>query len=136
MKRTFILSVLAAMLITTVFTSCKTSRVWANKKKEKEPKQERNERRERERDEEVTYRRPAPPPPPRYYSTVALIITPRPGFVMKQDREGRFFHRTSQGYLYWKGYDNRFFLDDYYVRKVEYNRGEYDEWRRHRPSGR
>lgn len=122
MKRTFILSLAAAMVITSVFSSCKPSRVWATKKKDKHEKEYR---------ETETYRQPHPPPPARYYSSAALIITPTPGFVMKQHPSGRFYHRSPSGFLYWKGYDNRFYIDHSYLSQLSYSRWEYDEWKRY-----
>ncbi len=121
MKRTFILSAIAVMVLAITVSSCKPSRVWATKKKE--PKSY---------NEPETYRRPEPPPPPRYSTTyAALIITPSPGFVMKQNPNGRFYHRNYQGFLYWKGYDNRFYLDRSYLGRASYNKWEYDEWRKY-----
>jgi hypothetical protein len=114
MKRTFIFSAVAVMAAALVFSSCKPSRVWATKKKE--PR---------------TYREQAPPAPQPYYHAVALIISPSPGFVMKQTNDGRFYHRNEQGYLYWKGYDNRFYLDRSYLNRVSYNKWDYDQWKRY-----
>jgi|GEM_PF-880199 len=122
MKRSFILPVAAVIVTLFVFTSCQPSRVWATKKKKKEDKEYR---------EPEVYRQPAPPPPPRYYASSALIITPSPGFVMKQHPSGRFYHRSSRGYLYWKGFDNRFYVDQSYLGSISYSRWEYDEWRRY-----
>jgi hypothetical protein len=126
MKRTFIYPAFAIIAMALFFTSCKSSRVWETKKKEKREYEERP----------VTYNRPAQAPPPRYYNSVPLIISPTPGFVMKQDRDGRYFHRTPQGYLYWKGNDNRFYLDNYHLSKVSYKQWEYDEWKRYRRASR
>ncbi len=61
---------------------------------------------------------------------VSLIITPSPGFTMSHYPDGRYYHRSPQGFIYWKGYDNRFFLDKKYVSRVNYNKWEYNEWRR------
>ena len=124
MKRKFILASAAVITTALVFTSCQPSRVWATK--DKEPK--RNYR----QDEDYRYSRPTPPPAPaRYYSSVSLIIVPTPGFVMKQNPDGRFYHRSMAGYLYWKGYDNRFYLDRAELRNVNYSRGQYEEWKRY-----
>jgi|SRR5712671_6253859 len=73
--------------------------------------------------------------PGRSYSSsrapyVSLIITPSPGFTMSSYPDGRYYHRSPQGYMYWKGNDNRFFLDKRYLNKVNYNKWEYNEWRR------
>lgn len=71
-----------------------------------------------------------------YYSSatprpvISLIITPFPGFTMNNHRDGRFYHRTPQGLIYWKGFDNRFFLDKKYVRKANHSKWEYKDWKR------
>lgn len=124
MKRKFMLSLAAVTVAALVFTGCQPSRVWANKKKNKEEKEYR---------ESETYRRPPPPPPAsRHYASAALIITPSPGFVMKQHpSNGRYFHRNPSGYLYWKGYDNRFYIDQSHLNRISYNRWEYEEWKRY-----
>lgn len=121
MKQTFMLS-LAAVSVALLVTSCQPSRVWANKKKNKADKEYR---------EQEVYRQPSPPQTARYYATAALIISPTPGFLMKQHSNGRFYHRTASGYLYWKGYDNRFYLDRSYLSGIRYSQWEYDEWRRY-----
>jgi hypothetical protein len=113
---------LAAIVAAIVFSGCQPSRVWANKKKKMEEKEYRNQE---------VYRPSVPPPPPRYYATAALIITPTPGFIMKQHSNGRFYHRSPSGHLYWKGYDNRFYIDQSYLGSLRYSRWEYDEWRRY-----
>jgi hypothetical protein len=130
MKRTPLYLLPSILLIGMMVTSCKPSRVWSTKKKEKI-----------EKEESVVYNRPpvsqpVPPPSPRYYNATPLLISPTPGFVMKQDRGGRFFHRTPQGLLYWKGYDNRFYLDSYHLSQIRYSNYEYDEWNRYRRASR
>lgn len=61
---------------------------------------------------------------------VSLIITPSPGFTMSHYADGRSYHRSQQGFIYWKGNDNRFFLDKKHVSRVNYNKWEYNEWKR------
>lgn len=133
-----LLTAAGILLLALSFTSCKTSRVWANKDKEsKEERQEaREERREERQDERYDDYRPAPPPSPsRTYSSVPLVITPTPGFTMKQTPDGRYYHKTPQGYLYWKGANNRFCLDRMYLSRISYSNWEYDEWRRYNMGG-
>ena len=67
---------------------------------------------------------------PRANSYVALILSPKPGFTMSRNPDGRFYHRSPQGFVYWQGYDNRFYLDKGQIRKVRYNNYEYREWKR------
>lgn len=69
-------------------------------------------------------------PRTRYNSQVSLILSPRPGFTMSRNPDGRYFHRSPRGFVYWQGYDNRFYLDKAQVRKVKYNQREYREWKR------
>ncbi|HEX4877125.1 MAG TPA: hypothetical protein VFV31_10670 [Chitinophagaceae bacterium] len=113
MKRTFILTLTALVVFAITITGCKSSRVWETKEKS-----------------ERTSRRSESPPPAPYYNRTALIISPSPGFTMNRFHDGRYFHRSPAGLLYWKGYDNRFFLDGSYLGRVSYSRWEYDEWRR------
>ncbi len=118
MKRTFILSTVTVLTAALVLTSCKPSRVWATKEKEPEP-----------------YRNSGPAPAVSrsnsYYGSVGLIISPTPGFRMSQFTDGRYYHRSAQGFMYWKGYDNRFYLDKSYLNRVSYAKWEYKEWKRY-----
>src|SRR5688572_22298283 len=126
----------AALVITSAvaFTSCKPSRVWETKDKDRKEKNKdkHEEYTERRRDDYEDDRRysDVPPPPrtyssPRSYSYTPLVIAPTAGFVMNRYPDGRFYHRSPQGFLYWKAYDNRFFLDKAYIHRVRYNRDEY-----------
>ncbi len=121
MKRTFIFSTTIVLSLLLIFSSCKSSRVWETK--------ERNEQNIRT----------APPPAPRNYtptaqrySTATLIISPRPGFTMNQYSDGQYYHRSPQGFLYWKGFDNRFYIDKSYLNRVSYTKWEYKDWKRYR----
>ena len=130
MKRTFILTTLTALSAVLIFTSCKPSRVYATK--------DRNDDYERE---ERRYTPPPPPPryntpAPRYNSHVSLIISPTPGFTMNRHSNGLYFHRSPNGFMYWKGYDNRFYLDRGSLSRVNYSKREYSEWKRYSRSSR
>lgn len=115
MKKTFIYSAITLFAAALFFTGCKPSRVWANKEKEPRP----------------TYQETRPAPVSYRYPRVALIIRPTPGFKMKQDNNGRFYHRSPQGFLYWKGYDNRFYLDRGHFSRISYDKYEYKDWKRY-----
>ena len=118
MKRTQLLSAALILTIAATVTSCKPSRVWST--------QEKNEREER-----TVRNTPAPPPSTYYRSSAALVISPTPGFVMNRYSDGRYYHRNPQGFMYWKGYDNRFYLDRIYLNRVSYSKWEYDQWKRY-----
>ncbi len=121
MKRMQLLSVVLIIMVAATVTSCKPSRVWAtNEKKEKKENQSRAEE-----------RYSPPPPPSRSYVSASLVISPTPGFVMNRYSDGRYYHRSPNGFLYWKGYDNRFFLDRSYLNRVRYSEREYEQWQRY-----
>ncbi len=133
MNRKFMLFMAGTLALTTLFTSCQPSRVWATKKKEPKEKKYKEDRDDRNR--EVTYEErrlppPTPPPPATRYERVSLVVSPYPGFTMKQTNDGRYFHTSNRGLIYWKGYDNRFYLDSRDIRNVSYTRQDYEEWRR------
>jgi hypothetical protein len=65
-----------------------------------------------------------------YNKRVTLIISPSPGFTMSRNPDGRFFHRTRDGFVYWQGHDNRFYMDKAQVKKSRYSNWEYREWKR------
>jgi hypothetical protein len=137
MNRMPLLTAALAITIAFAFTSCKPSKVWATKDRDdkKEKKYERDDRDDRyddryaREDRYDRYDRPTPPPPaPRL---TRLVITPTPGFTMQQHPDGRYYHRTPAGLMYWKGYDNRFCLDRDQLRKVSFSERDYEEWKRY-----
>lgn len=126
MKRTFILTSVLVLTAAVVFSSCGHSRVWANK--------------EKRNDGPPPVTRQHAPPRPSYNNQLAgapLIITPHPGFTMARHANGNYFHRGQQGMLYWKGFDNRFYLDKNQVDRSRYSKFEIKEWKRYsRHSGK
>jgi hypothetical protein len=71
-----------------------------------------------------------PPPPPRHFNaSVSLIIHPGPGIIISRYYDGRYYYRSPHGYVYWRGYDNRYYLDRRYIGKARYNQREYNDWR-------
>jgi hypothetical protein len=117
MKSTVTYSLMAVICAALIFTSCRPSRVYAYKDKNRK-----DDRRERSYDRDDRSYRNTP--------YVSLILRPTPGFVMNKYPDGRFYHRSPEGFMYWKGFDNRFYLDRSYIRKVRYDQYEYNEWRR------
>ena len=63
--------------------------------------------------------------------STSLVISSGPGFYATRYPDGRYYYRNPQGYVYWRGYDSRYYLDRSYLGKVRYNKGEYNEWRRY-----
>jgi hypothetical protein len=69
--------------------------------------------------------------PSRTRNFYSLIVSPVPGFTMSRYPDGSYYHRSPQGFLYWQGLDNRFYLDKKFLTKVNYNKKEYKEWKRY-----
>ena len=63
-----------------------------------------------------------------YSRRVPLIIVRTPDIVIGRNNDGRYYHRNSDGYTYWQGYDNRYYLDDQYLGRVRYDDNEYKDW--------
>jgi hypothetical protein len=70
-----------------------------------------------------------PPPPPR--SSVSLIIHAGPGMVVNRYPDGRYYYRAPNGYTYWRGYGNRYYLDRRYMNRGYYSHRQYNDWRRY-----
>lgn len=62
-------------------------------------------------------------------ASLSLVINPWTGIVISRYPDGRYFYRSPEGYIYWRGYDNRYYLDRNYIGKVHYNQREYNDWR-------
>ena len=58
-----------------------------------------------------------------------LIIIRTPDIIIGRFNDGRYYYRNPDGLMYWRGYDNRFYLDEKYMDDIEYDRNEYDDWR-------
>src|SRR6186997_2883482 len=90
---------------------------------------------------------PPPPPPPVYYPgpqnlppgqrkkygyanhRYPLIVVRTPDIRIGRYNDGRYYYRNPEGYMYWKGYDDRFYLDEQYLNDNGYNEEEYNDWK-------
>jgi hypothetical protein len=63
-----------------------------------------------------------------YSRRVPLIIIRTPDIRIGRSNDGRYYHRNSDGYTYWQGYDSRYYLDDQYLGKAKYDDREYKDW--------
>lgn len=59
----------------------------------------------------------------------SLIIHSSPGLVVHRYHDGRYYYRSPQGYTYWRGYDNRYYLDRSYIGRVHYDQRQYHSWK-------
>jgi len=68
--------------------------------------------------------------PGRPSASFSLIVNPGPGVYATRYSDGRYYYRSPEGYTYWRGYDNRYYLDRSYINRGHYDRREYNEWHR------
>ena len=58
-----------------------------------------------------------------------LVIIHTTNIVINQYIDGRYYYRNTAGYIYWKGDDGRYYLDEKHLKDVEYEEGDYDDWK-------
>ena len=58
-----------------------------------------------------------------------LIVIRTPDIIVRRYNDGRYYYRNPEGYMYWKGYDDRFYLDEQYLNDNGYNEEEYNDWK-------
>jgi hypothetical protein len=69
--------------------------------------------------------------PRRSSASFSLILNSGPGIYASRYPDGRYYYRSPQGYMYWRGYDNRYYLDRSYLDRVHYSQREYNDWNRY-----
>lgn len=63
------------------------------------------------------------------YRRYPLIIIRTPDIIIGRYSDGRYYYRNPDGYMYWKGYDDRFYLDEKYLGDNGYDDNEYNDWK-------
>jgi hypothetical protein len=58
-----------------------------------------------------------------------LVIVYTTNIVINRYSDGRYYYRNTAGYTYWKGDDGRYYIDEKHLKDVEYEEGDYDEWK-------
>jgi hypothetical protein len=74
--------------------------------------------------------------PPRSQSGFSLIINASPGLVIMRNPYGMYYYRDTRGFIYWRGYGNRYYLDRKYVNRSYNRHQQYNDWRRYHYNGR
>lgn len=59
-------------------------------------------------------------------SPLVIVLSPR--IVVNRYHDGRYYYRNPSGYYYWRGRDNRYYLDERYLRDVSYDDRAYRDW--------
>jgi hypothetical protein len=65
----------------------------------------------------------------KYANRYPLVIVYTPGIVISQHSDGRHYYRNTAGYIYWKGYDGRYYIDEKHLKGIDYEVSEYDDWK-------
>jgi hypothetical protein len=63
------------------------------------------------------------------YHRYPLVVIRTPDIIIRRYNDGRYYYRNPEGYMYWKGYDDRFYLDEQYLNDNGYNENEYNDWK-------
>jgi len=63
------------------------------------------------------------------YRRYPLIIIRTPDIIIGRYNDGRYYYRNPDGFMYWKGYDDRFYLDERYLNNNGYDNDEYNDWK-------
>ncbi|MGK2864108.1 MAG: hypothetical protein ACSLE0_19410 [Chitinophagaceae bacterium] len=59
---------------------------------------------------------------------ISLIMHSSPGTAINRYSDGRYYFRNPNGYTYWRGNDNRYYLDRSNIIRVPRNHRQYNEW--------
>ena len=58
-----------------------------------------------------------------------LIIIKTPQIIILKHADGRYYCKNVDNFIYWKGNDDRFYLDEQYLEQVEYDKNQLDDWK-------
>src|SRR3712207_4056536 len=58
--------------------------------------------------------------PPAVVKVLPIIIVRTPDQVINQYTDGKFYIKTKEGFFYWKGLDDRWYMDENDLKKVKY----------------
>ena len=58
-----------------------------------------------------------------------LIIVRTPQIIIVKHADGRYYYKNADNFIYWKGNDDRYYLDEQYIDQVEYDQAEWNDWK-------
>ena len=58
-----------------------------------------------------------------------LIIIRTPQIIILKHADGRYYYKNADNFIYWKGNDDRFYLEEQFLDQVEYDKNELDDWK-------
>jgi hypothetical protein len=68
---------------------------------------------------------------PRTQTNFSLIIGSSPGLIVSRHPNGLYYYRDPRGFTYWRGYDNRYYLDRRHINRSYHRHQQYNDWRRY-----
>ena len=71
----------------------------------------------------------APGQQKKYANRYPLVIVHTTNIVINKYSDGRYYYRNAAGYMYWKGYDGRYYIDEKHLKGMEYEASDYDDWK-------
>lgn len=63
------------------------------------------------------------------YRQYPLIIRRTPEIIIRRYNDGRYYYKNPDGLMYWQGYDDRLYLDEKYLKDMDYDKNEYNDWK-------
>lgn len=60
---------------------------------------------------------------------VPLVVSPDASKEVRSP-DGRYYYRNEQGYIYWKGYNNKYYIDRVHAGQVESDPSDYRNWQK------
>lgn len=58
-----------------------------------------------------------------------LIIIKTPDIIVMKHTDGRYYYKNADNFIYWKGNDDRYYLDEQYLEQVDYDQAEWNDWK-------
>jgi hypothetical protein len=58
-----------------------------------------------------------------------IIVYRTPDIIILRHADGRYYYKNKDNFIYWQGSDDRFYLDEQHLDKVEYDKNELDSWK-------
>jgi hypothetical protein len=62
-------------------------------------------------------------------NVVPLVISADAAQGM-QSPDGRYYYRNKEGYIYWKGYNEKYYIDRVYANQVTSDPSDYSNWKK------
>jgi hypothetical protein len=58
-----------------------------------------------------------------------LIVLKTQDIIILRHTDGRYYYKNQDNFIYWKGDDERFYLDEQFLEQIEYDNSELNDWK-------